>query len=135
MKCALPRARCPWDENSKLKGAIASEASDSKTLRYQIDLTLWSELLLCGAVGPLMPDFRVLLLLDLDTDGMIQSGLQLRSITEEEEYLHPDEERSQEQGLYQIIQQCRRSPLKHTMSDKLCDPAEDVQSNRPFVGR
>lgn len=70
---------------------------------------------------------RLLLLLlaelrNLHLDILIEALLQLRAIAEEEQDLHPDEERCQQQGLDQIVKQRRGTSLEFAMSDKLGQP-------------
>jgi hypothetical protein len=72
-------------------------------------------------------------LLDLLVDRLVYSALQFRAVAKREQDLEPDEEGSQEDCLYEVVQQRRCSSLKLAVSDELGDPACDVDCAGPGV--
>lgn len=72
-------------------------------------------------------------LLNLLFHSLVYPALQFGAVAEREEDLEPDEEGCEEDGLYQIVKQRRGPSFKLAMSDKLCDPASDVDCASPRV--
>ena len=59
----------------------------------------------------------------------IQPILQIASVPEHEQELQPHEQRRQENGLEQIVQQRGRAAFEDAVADELCDPGEDVDGD------
>jgi len=96
------------------------------------------EILVCFSVGlaistPICLALFLSELRNLDLHSLVQSLLQIWPVSKHEEDLHPNKERSQEQGLHQVVEQSRRSAFKLAMSNKLCDPAHDEYATCPFI--
>lgn len=87
------------------------------------------------AVLGLSIGLRGLELGNLLLDGLVDACLQLRAVAQLEEKLEPDEQRGQEDGLDQIIQQSRGTALKGAVSDELEDPANNVDADGDLVGQ
>lgn len=71
---------------------------------------------------------------NLFLDSHLQPRSEFWSIAKEEQNFHPDEEGRQEKRLYEIIEQGGSSSLKRSVADELCQPADDVKTERPVVG-
>lgn len=71
------------------------------------------------------------------TDGLlnllVDSGSQFWSITTSKQDLHPYEEWSQENCLYQVVEKSRGSALESTMTNKLCKPRYDVKAYHELI--
>lgn len=86
---------------------------------------------------PLAPLFllRLVLLLpelrNLQFHVLVHSLLQFRAVAEEEQNLHPDKQRRQQQGLHEVIEQCRGPPFERPVPDELRQPRHHV--NTPGV--
>lgn len=76
----------------------------------------------------------VLELLDVLLNGLVDAALQLRTVAEVEEDLEPDEERRQEKGLNNVVEQRRSATLELSMTDELRDPCDNVDSDGVVVG-
>lgn len=72
---------------------------------------------------------------DLGLDLLVDAGLELRAVAQEEEDLEPDEHGGEEQGLDQVVQEGRGALLKGAVADKLGDPADDVDGDGRRQGR
>lgn len=67
-------------------------------------------------------------LLNLQFHILIEALLQLRSVAKEEQDFHPDEKRSKEQGLDEVVEQGRGTFLESTVPDELCQPRDHMNS-------
>lgn len=70
-----------------------------------------------------------LILGHLNEDEALELVLELGIPSEHEEKLQPHEEDGGVEGLKQVVDQCRLALLKHSVSDKLADPPDQVQRN------
>lgn len=59
---------------------------------------------------------------DFLSDALVKARLELGSVSEEEQNLHPDEQRRQQESLNEIVKQGRRSVLEGAMADELRNP-------------
>lgn len=87
--------------------------------------------LFCRAVLGLV--FALLELLNLLLNSLVYPTLQFRTVAELEENLEPDKERGQEYSLDEIVQQSWRPSLKLSVSNKLRNPACNVDRASPGV--
>lgn len=65
----------------------------------------------------------------LNEDEALELVLELGIPSEHEEKLQPHEEDGGVEGLKQVVDQCRLALLKHSVTDKLADPPDQVQRN------
>ena len=73
-------------------------------------------------------------LLNLQLNSLVYPALEFGAVAEHEEYLEPDEEWSQEDGLHKVVQKRWCSSFELSVSDELGDPACDVDCAGPRVG-
>lgn len=85
----------------------------------------------CGSILTLL--LALPELLDLQVNGLVYPALEFGAIAEHEEYLEPDKERSQEDGLHKVVQKRWCSSFELSVSDKLGNPACDVDCAGPRV--
>ena len=91
-------------------------------------LTDWPVDLL-GLVGLALPELG-----NLNVDSLVYTGLEFWAVAELEEQLEPDEERGEEDGLEQVVEQGRGSALELAVADKLGQPAHDVSDDGGLGG-
>lgn len=73
-------------------------------------------------------------LLNLDHDLLVDTSSKLRSVSELEEDLKPHKHRGQENGLDKVVEQGRGTSLIFTVTNKLEDPANDVNGQGSLKG-
>lgn len=66
-------------------------------------------------------------------NNLVNTSLELSAIAELEEKLEPDKQRSQEDGLQQVVEKCRGTLLERAVADKLQDPAGDVGAEGDLI--
>ena len=76
-----------------------------------------------------LPEF-----LDVLLNGLVDATLQLRTVAKREEDLEPHKKRSEENGLYKVVEQRWSSSLKLAVPDELRYPTGDVYCDCPVVG-
>lgn len=88
-------------------------------------------------LGLLFPGILPILLLpedrDLLLDALVVPGLQFRAVSEEEQNLHPDKQRCEQEGLDQVVQQRGSPTLEDSVADELHQPRRDVDASKPIV--
>lgn len=91
----------------------------------------------CSAVspGPAIGGLGSLELRDLFGDRLVEPGLELGTVSKEEEDLKPDKERGEEQSLDEIVKQSGSTAFEDTVSNELSKPSKDVQAKSIVVGR
>lgn len=67
-------------------------------------------------------------LLNLDLDFLVDTRSELWSVSKLEEYLKPHKHRGKEDGLDEVVEQSRGTPFIFTMTNKLEDPADNMDS-------
>lgn len=70
---------------------------------------------------------------NLELDGLFNAVLQLSTVSKLEEHLEPDEQRCEEYGLEQVVQQSRGSAFVGTMTHELQKPTKDMRRNGDLV--
>ena len=112
---------------SNFPRATSSERIPRRVLRNQCTHRLPARaLILLLRLALLLPELR-----NLQFHVLVHPLLQFRAVAEEEQNLHPDKQRRQQQGLHEVIEQCRGPPFERPVPDELRQPRHHV--NTPGV--
>lgn len=72
---------------------------------------------------------------NLNRHSLIHARLELRAVAQHEQELKPDEQRSEEDGLEKVVQECRGTALKFAVTEELRQPAHNVNDNGNLGGQ
>ena len=71
---------------------------------------------------------------NLDRHSLVHARLELRAVSKYKQEFQPDEQRSEEDGLKEVVQEGRGTALELAMAEELRQPAHNVDDNGGLGG-